>query len=117
MKDAVPEEGIPGKLNSYFYDLYFIFYNFSNFMNALVQNKRQTIGSSCLKLHVDWRSRWTGRPQGSNVGERPGRRCTRERAERSSPECLRRWSKDDATAVVGRGVRWLGENGIARRAT
>jgi hypothetical protein len=30
MKDAVPDEGIPTKLNSYFSDLYFIFYKFSN---------------------------------------------------------------------------------------
>jgi hypothetical protein len=34
MKDAVPDEGILRKLNSYFSDLYFIFYQFSNFMNA-----------------------------------------------------------------------------------
>jgi hypothetical protein len=40
MKDAVPDEGILRKLNSYFSDLYFIFYKFSNFMNAQVQNKR-----------------------------------------------------------------------------
>jgi hypothetical protein len=77
---VVPDEGIPRKLNSYFLDLYFIFYKFSNFKNAQVQNKRQTVGSSCLKLHVDWRSPWIGRPQGSNGGERPRRRCMRERA-------------------------------------
>jgi hypothetical protein len=85
MKDVVPDEGILRKLNSYFFDLYFIFYKFSNFINAQVQDKRQTVGSSCVKLNVDWRSLWTGRPQGSNGSERPGRRCTRERAEGSSP--------------------------------
>jgi hypothetical protein len=116
MKDAVLDEGILRKLNSYFSDLYFIFYKLSNFMNAQVQNKRQTVGSSCLKFNVDWCSHWTGRPQGSNGGERPRWRCTRERAEGSSPECLTRWSKDDAIAVVGGGIRWLGENGGARRA-
>jgi hypothetical protein len=36
MKDVVLYEGIPTKLNSYFYDLYFIFYEFSNFMNRQV---------------------------------------------------------------------------------
>jgi hypothetical protein len=36
MKDVVTYEGIPSKLNSYFSDLYFIFYGFSNFMNGQV---------------------------------------------------------------------------------
>jgi hypothetical protein len=36
MKDAVPDEGILTKLNSYSPDLYFIFYKFSNFMNGQV---------------------------------------------------------------------------------
>jgi hypothetical protein len=34
MKDVVSDEGIPTKLNSYFSDLYFIFYKFSNFKNG-----------------------------------------------------------------------------------
>jgi hypothetical protein len=36
MKDVVTDEGIATKLNSYFSDLYFIFYEFSNFMNGQV---------------------------------------------------------------------------------
>jgi hypothetical protein len=36
MKDVVPNEGIPTKLNSYFSDLYFIFYKFSNFKTEQV---------------------------------------------------------------------------------
>jgi hypothetical protein len=96
MKDVVPDEGIPRKLNSYFLDLYFIFYKFSNFKNAQVQNKRQTVGSSCLKLHVDWRSRWIGRPRGSNGGERPRRHCMRERA--GGPH----WSASDGGARTAR---------------
>jgi hypothetical protein len=36
MKDVVPDEGIPTKLYLYFSDLYFIFYEFSNFMNGQV---------------------------------------------------------------------------------
>jgi hypothetical protein len=34
MKDVVPDEGIPTKLNSYFSDFYFIFYKFSNIKNG-----------------------------------------------------------------------------------
>jgi hypothetical protein len=36
MKDVVTDERIPTKLNSYFSDLYFIFYEFSNLMNGQV---------------------------------------------------------------------------------
>jgi hypothetical protein len=36
MKDVVSDGGIPTKLNSYFSDLYFIFYKFSNFKNEQV---------------------------------------------------------------------------------
>jgi hypothetical protein len=36
MKDVVPDEGIPTELNSYFSDLYFIFYELSSFKNGQV---------------------------------------------------------------------------------
>jgi hypothetical protein len=36
MKDVVPNDGIPTTLHSYFSDLYFIFYEFSNFKNGQV---------------------------------------------------------------------------------
>jgi hypothetical protein len=36
MKDVALYEGILTKLNSYFSDLYFIFYEFSNLMNGQV---------------------------------------------------------------------------------
>jgi hypothetical protein len=39
MKDVALYEGILTKLNSYFSDLYFIFYEFSNLMNGQVVNK------------------------------------------------------------------------------
>jgi hypothetical protein len=36
MKDVVLYEVVPTKFDSYFSDLYFIFYEFSNFMNGQV---------------------------------------------------------------------------------
>jgi hypothetical protein len=36
MKDVVLYEMVPTKFDSYFSDLYFIFYEFSNFMNGQV---------------------------------------------------------------------------------
>jgi hypothetical protein len=40
MKDVVLDEGIPIKLNSYFCDLQFLFYEFSKIKNGQVQNRR-----------------------------------------------------------------------------
>jgi hypothetical protein len=36
MKDVVLYESVPTKFDSYFSDLYFIFYEFSNFINEQV---------------------------------------------------------------------------------
>jgi hypothetical protein len=36
MKDVITDEEIPTKLNSYFSDLYFIFYEFSSLKNGQV---------------------------------------------------------------------------------
>jgi hypothetical protein len=49
MKDVALYEGIPTKLNSCFYDLYFIFYEFLNFMNRQVYKS-----TTVARLRSSW---------------------------------------------------------------
>jgi hypothetical protein len=52
MKDVALYEGILTKLNSYFSDLYFIFYEFSNLMNGQVVNKGASFFPCLSLLHA-----------------------------------------------------------------
>jgi hypothetical protein len=52
MKDVALYEGILTKLNSYFSDLYFIFYEFSNLMNGQVVNKGASVFPCLSLLHA-----------------------------------------------------------------
>jgi hypothetical protein len=52
MKDVALYEGILTKLNSYFSNLYFIFYEFSNLMNGQVVNKGSSFFPYLSLLHA-----------------------------------------------------------------
>jgi hypothetical protein len=61
MKDVVLYETVPKKIVSYFPNLYFIFYKFSNFMNGEVQQQKKKLLQAplhCVVLAVGERHGW-----------------------------------------------------------
>jgi hypothetical protein len=109
MKDAVPDEGILRKLNSYFSDLYFIFYQFSNFMNAQYKTRGKQLALLAWSLtwigtragQVDRREAMAVRGQGG-AGRGKERRDPHQSASDGGARTARQQLSVEAFAGLGK---------------